>query len=447
MKYTPHTPRDLEQMLRALGKSAIADLFAHIPEDLLFEGDLPLPPALTEPQLVSHVTALAEENRRLVVFAGAGAYDVYSPAAVDFILSRPEFFTAYTPYQAEASQGTLQVLYEFQSLIARLTLMDVVQGSVYDGPTALAEAVLMALRIQKGKRNRVLLPQSLHPHAKAVVKTYLSGQDVTVEEIPYLPYTGQMDEVWIRNHLGQDVAAVVMQTPNFFGVLENPYTFQREVHRAGAVVITYFDPVSVALVAPPGEYKADIAVAEGQSLGLPLGFGGPYIGILATRKEYIRQLPGRIAGKTVDVEGRPGYVTVLQTREQHIRREKATSNICTNQQLMALAVAVYLSLLGPKGLREVAENAHRKAMALIRRLEDENIAHRVFRAPVFREFVVELRRPAREVVALGVERGILPGVAMDRWGYPENWLMIAVTERRTPEEIEALVQFLKDARG
>ncbi len=447
MKYTPHTPADREAMLRAMGKSSIAELFDHIPKDLLLDGPLPLPPALMERDLVAHLEELAGQNRTLTIFAGAGAYDVYTPAAVDFILSRPEFFTAYTPYQAEASQGTLQVLYEFQSLIARLTLMDVVQGSVYDGPTALAEAVLMALRVHRGKRRRVLLAQSLHPFAREVVRTYLLGQDVEVEEIPYLPYTGQMDEVWIRNHLGQDVAAVVMQTPNFFGVLENPYTFQREVHRAGAVVITYFDPVSVALVAPPGEYKADIAVAEGQSLGLPLGFGGPYLGILAARKEFIRQIPGRIAGRTEDVEGRPGYVMVLQTREQHIRREKATSNICTNQQLVALGVAVYLSLLGPEGLREVAENSHRKAMYLLRRLEDEGITHRVFRAPVFREFVVELRRPAREVVELGVERGILPGVAMDLWGYPENWLMIAVTEKRTAEEVEALIQFLRDVRG
>lgn len=446
MSYISHTPQDRKAMLEALKKSSIEDLFAHIPQDLLFKEDLPLPPALLERDLQSHVASLANQNQTLTIFAGGGAYDVYTPAAVDFILSRPEYFTAYTPYQAEASQGTLQVLYEFQSLIARLTLMDVVQGSVYDGPTALAEGILMALRIHKEKRQRILIAQSVHPYAKEVVRTYLSGQDVILEEIPYLPYTGQMDEIWIRNHLKEDVAAVVFQMPNFFGVLENPYAFQRELNRVGGLMIAYFDPVSTALIAPPGEYKADIAVAEGQSLGLPLGFGGPYVGILASKQEYIRQLPGRIAGKTEDIEGRTGYVMVLQTREQHIRREKATSNICTNQQLMALAVTVYLSLLGPQGLREVAENSHRKALYLIQRLEEEGIAQRVFRAPIFREFVVELKRPAQEVIEKGVTQGIMPGVAMDRWSFPENWLMIAVTEKRTTEEIASLIHFLKDVQ-
>ncbi|MCF6191661.1 MAG: aminomethyl-transferring glycine dehydrogenase subunit GcvPA [Candidatus Hydrothermae bacterium] len=444
MSYLPHTEEDRRRMLDALGLASLEDLFRHIPESLRYQGNLPLPDGLSEPELVATFETLASRNQTPVLFAGAGAYDVYTPAAVDAILSRPEYFTAYTPYQAEVSQGTLQVLYEFQTLIARLAAMEVAQASMYDGPTALAEAVLMALRLRKHSR-RILIPSSLHPHYRRVLDTYLSGLDVTLVEVPYLPSTGQMDDLRIRELLKEGAAAVVVQTPNLFGVLENPYTFHREVHRAEALLISVFDPVSVPITAPPGEYDADIAVAEGQSLGLPLGFGGPYLGLFTTRKTFIRQMPGRLAGMTTDVEGRRGFVMVLQTREQHIRRERATSNICTNQQLMALAATVYLSLVGPEGLREIAEVSHRRAVYLLEEIQKRGLGRRVFEGPMFREFVVELDVPARTVIRHALHQGVFPGVDLGRWGYPETWLLVAVTEKRTPQDLERWLDVMTQA--
>ncbi len=439
--YLPLTDEDRRAMLQALGFQSIDELFARIiPEEARFQGTLDLPPALSELEVRKVVESLARQNRAdLTLFIGGGVYDHYIPAAVKHIVSRSEFYTAYTPYQAEVSQGTLQAMYEFQSAICDLTGMEVANSSMYDGASALAEAALMALRIQK-KRNRILYSEDLNPRYRQVLHTYTRRQDLEIVEVPTDPRTGQMDLNFVEDALDDRTAALLFQHPNYFGILEEPFRLRELTERVGALLVVAFDPISLGILEPPGAYGADIAVGEGQPLGLPLGFGGPYLGLFAAREKYLRQMPGRIAGATVDAEGKRGYVMALQTREQHIRREKATSNICTNQMLCALTALVYLSLMGREGLREVAEQSAQKAHYLADQLTRIPGVRLAFEGPFFREFVLELEgKTAREVREALLADGIL-------FGHPvaEQRLLVAVTEKRTRQEMDRVVQRLRE---
>jgi len=431
-------------MLEAIGVGSVDDLFADIPQEVRVSRELRLPEGLPEMAVARLVGHMAEANTsldRLVSFLGAGAYERYVPAAVEALVGRSEFYTSYTPYQPEVSQGMLQVIYEFQSFVTALTGLDVAQASLYDGPSALAEAVLLSEA--ETRRRRVIVARSLDPQYREVLRTYAQGHELLVEEVPLDGDATDLEA--LRRALGDDVAAVVLQHPNFFGSLEDPAEVGRLAHEVGALFVAVVDPVSLAVLTPPGAYGADVAVGEGQSLGIPPSFGGPYLGFMAARRSLVRRLPGRIAGATVDVEGRRGYVLTLQAREQHIRREKATSNICTNQGLMALWVTVYLALLGPEGLRRVAtlslEGAHELA-AGIGALPGWEVVNR---RPFFQEFVVRGPLPARELVAQLRREGVLPGYPLGRV-YPEfgeEALLVAVTERRTEGDRLRLLDLLR----
>jgi glycine cleavage system P protein (glycine dehydrogenase) subunit 1 len=439
--YVPHTPDDVRAMLAAIGVDGIDDLFAHVPESLRRRGAIPLPDGLTEPELRHRLGALAASNgggSGSAVFLGAGAYPHWIPAVVDQILLRAEFATAYTPYQPEVSQGTLQAIFEFQSLTAVLLGLEVANASMYDGASATAEAVLMARRILPGRRT-VWLARALHPHYRAAVATYLRGlSDVEVREIPYAA-DGRTDLAALRGGLGPDALCVVLGYPNVFGVVEEVAAFADAMRAAGGLTITATaEPLALALVRSPGGCGADIAVAEGQSFGLPVAYGGPGVGLFATRERHVRSMPGRLVGETVDARGRRGYVLTLATREQHIRRERATSNICTNQGLCALGVTVYLSLLGRQGLLRLAEFNYQAAHAAAGRLEASGV-RLAFAAPFFNEFVIEAPRAARDWEALAAQ-GIVPGFPLGRW-YPElqGRLVVCVTETHGPDQIERLV--------
>lgn len=444
MTFTPHTPDDRRLMLECIGVRSVEELFSVIPTDLQPRTDLNLPPPISEPEAHAELTRLAGRNRgtaQLVCFAGAGAYDHYVPAVIDTVISRSEFYTAYTPYQAEVSQGTLQSIYEFQSLVCRLFELEVANASMYDCASALAEAAHMARDITR--RDRILVSAGVNPVWAEVVRTYCHGLNIPIRQ---LPLTSQCTDLsGLTEHIDADTAAVLVQHPNFFGAVEPVEGIGRLCREKGALLVVAVDPISLGVLAPPGAYGADIAVAEGQSLGIPLSFGGPYLGLMAARKKYIRHLPGRIVARTTDVDGRPGYVLALQTREQHIRREKATSNICTNQALCALAAATYLSWLGRTGIKEVARQCLAKAHYL---------ADGIGRVPGFeveecsgflREFVAKTPVPAADIVAVGIRRGILAGVDLGR--YNPVWqhrLLIAVTERRTRLEMDNYITFLRE---
>jgi glycine dehydrogenase subunit 1 len=443
MRFTPHTDDDRRLMLDRIGVGSVEDLFSAIPADLRLRQELKLPLPLSEPEAVAELERLAGLNRgtsKLVCFAGAGAYDHFIPSVVDAIVSRSEFYTAYTPYQAEVSQGTLQSIYEFQSLVCRLFEMDVSNASMYDCASALAETAHMARDITR--RNRLLVSAGVNPVWVEVVRTYCRGLNVPIVELPLT--TMCTDTTELERHIDADTAGVLVQHPNFFGSIEPVRRIADACHRRGALLIVAVDPISLGVLAPPGAYAADVAVAEGQPLGLPLSFGGPYLGIMAAQKKYIRNLPGRIVARTADVEGRPGYVLALQTREQHIRREKATSNICTNQALCALAAATYLSYMGRTGIAEVARQCLAKARYLaagIGRVPGFSIEEC---SAFFREFVVRTPVPAADIVAAGIEQGILAGV--DLAGHNPQWrnrLLVAVTERRTRPELDRYVRFLQ----
>lgn len=437
--YLPHTPQEREEMLAAMGFGTVIELMkASVPEALWTKSGINLPPPISEPELQELMERLSALNKSdMKIFLGGGAYDSYAPAIVDSVISRSEFYTAYTPYQPEVSQGTLQAMYEFQSMVCQLTGMDVSNASVYDGSSALAEAILMAFRV-KGA-HRVALPKNLNPFYRMVVETYLHGVNPEIIEFDYDKETGRVSTESLNSTLEKGPAAVVIQHPNFFGVLEDPFEISDIVHQKGALFISFFDPTSLGIVAPPGEYRADIAVAEAQGLGLPLSFGGPYLGLFTSRMEFIRQIPGRIVGVTEDVDGKRGFVTTLQTREQHIRREKATSNICTNQQLIALAVSVYLSSMGKEGIREIAEQSAQKAHYLAERVSSLPGWGLTFSGPFYREFSVynEKIKPTEAMKALA-DKGFLVGPELPK-NICEHAFNIAVTEKRTKEELDSLV--------
>lgn len=441
MSFVPHSDADQREMLATVGVSDVRELFADVPAGLLLDRDLDVPEALSEWEAMRRVTELAGRNTELICFAGGGMYDHYVPAAVDHIIRRSEFYTAYTPYQPEVAQGTLQVIYEFQTMICELTGMDVANASMYDGPTATAEAAVMARAVTR--RGRVLAARSLHPHSRKVTNTYLGGIGAELDLISY-GSDGRLDMDALESSLDDDTAAIIVGYPNFFGGIEELEPIAEAVHAAGALLVVAADPVMLAVLKSPGACGADIVVAEGQPLGNGPSFGGPVVGLFAATQKLVRKMPGRIVGGTVDMEGRRGYVLTLQTREQQIRREKATSNICTNQGLMALATTVYLSLVGKSGLRQVAETSIQNAHYARRRLIDAGVELMFPDAPVGREFAVRTRDDSQVVLNRGIQEGILAGVSLSRFMSLEvgDGLLLAFTEKRSRDEINRLVDLL-----
>jgi glycine dehydrogenase subunit 1 len=444
--YILNTPEEQQQMLAAIGADSIEELFAAIPAELRLKRPLKIPAALSEFELTHHIRELAARNTSAadaVCFLGGGSYDHFIPSVVDAIAGRSEYYTAYTPYQAEASQGSLQAFFEYQTLICQLTGLDVANASLYEGGSSVAEAVFMAINIT-GRKGQVLAAESVHPEYRQVLATYLKNLNVPLVTVPAAE--GFLNPEDLKNTITDQTACVVVQHPNFFGNLEEVEAIATVAKEKGALFIVSFDPISVGILKRPADYGADIAVAEGQSLGTPMGYGGPYLGIMACRKEFVRQIPGRLVGQTVDREGRRCWVLTFQTREQHIRREKATSNICTNQGLFALRAAVYLAALGPAGLRETAELCLKKAHYAAGQLE--RVAHAAprFRRPFFKEFVVRTRGDVPATLVRLRKAGYLGGLALGRW-YPQlrDCLLVAVTEKRTRSEIDGLAAALAQA--
>jgi len=427
-------------MLQAVGAVSIEDLLAQIPDDIRLRRPLDIPDALSEQELTTLVGQLAAKNKNTdntVCFLGGGAYDHFIPAVVDAVASRSEYYTAYTPYQAEASQGSLQIGFEFQTLICQLTGLDVANASLYDGGSAVAEAVLMS-RAVTDRSGQVVVAESVHPEYRQTLETYLTNLGTKLVTVP-TPH-GFLDPDELKKYVTADTAAVVVQHPNFFGCLEEVEAIAAITKQAGAMFVVSYDPISLGLLKRPGDYGADIAVAEGQCLGNYLTFGGPYLGLLACREEFVRKMPGRLVGQTVDRRGNRCWVLTLQTREQHIRREKATSNICTNQALLALRAAVYLTALGPQGLRETAELCARKAHYAAEHLSKVAGLKLAFDRPFFKEFVVDVPGDATRLLDRLADDGYLAGVPLGR--FEQRWqdkLAIAVTERRTKSEIDGLV--------
>jgi len=445
--YSPHTPADVAAMLAVIGVGSIDDFFRQVPAGLRERAAREQSPGMTEPELRAHLESLAARNTgaAAATFLGAGAYPHWVPTVVDQILLRPEFATAYTPYQPEVSQGTLQAIFEFQTFSAMLLGLDVANASMYDGASATAEAVLMARRLVPGRRT-VLVARSVHPHYRETLRTYTRGIDgIDVVEVPFAA-DGRIDLGALRAGLEKDALCVVLGYPNVFGVIEDVAGVAALARAAGTLTITATsEPLALALLRSPGGCGADIAVAEGQGLGLPVAYGGPGVGLLATREVHLRSMPGRIVGETVDGVGRRGYVLTLATREQHIRRERATSNICTNQGLCALAVTVYLSLLGKNGLRRLAEVNRRNAWAAAARLEAGGVG-RALTGPFFNEFVVRVPDAAARADAAAAD-GLVPGLPLERW-YPElpDTLLVCVTEVHGEPQIARLVDTLAEPR-
>lgn len=445
-RYLPHTDAEIEEMLRVAGVASLEDLFAEIPADVRMKRPLELPPALPEGELLAHLRRLADKNAhadRMISFLGAGAYDHEIPSVVWRLAGRAEFLTAYTPYQAEVMQGELQASYEYQTMLCELTGMDVANASMYDGASALGEAAVMARDLTG--RSRVVTASAVHPHYREVLRTYTRHQGIEVVEVPHRDGVTPVGE--IRAAAGPETAAVIVQSPNVFGCIEQGSALAQAAHEAGALLISAVaEPISLGLLRPPGDYGADIVAGEGQPLGNHLNYGGPYLGMFAARRAFVRRMPGRLVGMTTDRDGRRGFVLTIQTREQHIRREKATSNICTNEALNALAAAVYMAALGPAGMRRVAEVNARRAHYALEQLTALPGISRAFAAPVFNEFVVRTPLPPEQLNARLAERGFLGGLALGAW-YPElpdGWL-VCVTEARTREQIDAFVETVKEA--
>jgi glycine dehydrogenase subunit 1 len=439
MPYFPNTESDRRAMLETIGAASIDDLFSMIPAELRMTRDLCVPPGMGELELTAHVAELAAQNTsadQAACFLGGGSYDHFIPAVVDMVAARSEFYTAYTPYQAEASQGSLQAFFEYQTLIAELTGMDVSNASMYDGGSAAAEAVLMAMHATG--RRRIVTAESVHPEHRQILATYLNHQGAEVVTLAAPGGTIAASE--LAAAMNAETACVLVQHPNFFGCLEDVEQLAEIAHKSGALFVVSVDPISLGLLKRPGDYGADIVVAEGQSLGNPMAFGGPYLGIMACREQFLRRMPGRLVGQTVDRRGNRCWVLTLQTREQHIRRERATSNICTNQGLLALRATVYLSLMGPAGMRQVAELCLQKAHYAAERLAAVPSLSLAFDCPTFKEFVVRLKGPSVDsLIEKALEAKIFAGVPLKRW-YPDlsDCLLVAVTERRTKAEIDRL---------
>ncbi len=448
MPFIPHTEEDISAMLASIGAATIDDLFDEIPPSLISTGLKQVPPGMNEMDVTRLMQERAEADGRYVNFIGAGAYEHHIPAAVWQITTRGEFYSSYTPYQAEASQGTLQLLYEYQTMMASLTGMDVSNASMYDGASALAEAALMAVRSHKSSR-RILIPATVHPIYRRVVRAIVANQGIDVIELPYSEQSGQTLPDALDEFGKEEFAALVIPQPNFFGVLEDVDALTDWAHGKNALAIGVVNPTALAVLTPPGEWGekgADIAVGEGQPLGIPLSSGGPYFGFMACKQTLVRQMPGRIIGRTTDQEGKPGFVLTLQAREQHIRRSKATSNICTNQGLMVTAATIYMALVGPEGLRRIATQSHANTLTLVEKLEGLAGIKKAFSGPVFHEAVISLPAPTEGVLdRLKTER-ILGGLNL-RDFYPElgNAMLVCATETKTSGDLENYAERLKKA--
>ncbi len=437
--FVPFTPEIEAEMLQQMGLDSFDELLAGIPAELLEHAGVPLPEGKSELEVTREIEELASGNvsrNDAISFLGGGSYDHFIPSAVPYLTSRAEFATAYTPYQAEVSQGTLQAIYEFQSMICEITGMEVANASLYDGGSAVAEACLLAGRVN-GKTN-VLLSGGMYKNYREVVETYLRHSPLKIEEIPFV--AGETDLGWIEKRMDNDVAAVVIQSPNRFGLIEKWKAVGKLCQERPALFIAVGNPLSLGLFTPPGDFGADVYAGEGQVFGSPPSFGGPYLGLFATKMDYVRKVPGRLVGAATDVDGKPGFVLTLQTREQHIRRERATSNICTNQGLVALTATIYLALLGKEGFRKAADLCFQKSHYLSSRIKELPGFEIPFGDRFFNEFVAKCPVPSQTLLKEGVNNGLLVGMPLDD---DPNFLRIAVTERRIKEELDAMVEFLK----
>lgn len=437
-QYIPHTEEDIQQMLDAIGMKTLDELYADVPQDFIYKDEYALPDSMSEEEVRAHFEKLAARNDTMVCFAGQGWYDHCTPSVIPYLTSRSEFLTAYTPYQPEISQGTLRYIFEYQSMICALTGMEVSNASMYDGPTAAAEAVRMAVTSAR-KKSTVLIASTLYPHVKEVIKTYASYAGTTIVEIA--EEDGQTSLAALTENLATgDVAGVIVPTTNCYGVIEDHAGFADAIHAAKAMYVEYCDPSTLAVLKSPAEWGADVAVGDGQSLGVPLCFGGPTLGFMACSKEHLRKLPGRIVGATTDKEGRRCFVLTLQAREQHIRRDKATSNICSNESLMALWVTIYLSLVGPKGLAEINTLSSNAAHYLCKALVETGRFTPVTGKPFLKEFALDYTGDARALHKELATKGILAGVVLS-----DHRIAFAVTEKRTREELDTLINEVKEA--
>ena len=445
MAFIPHTPEDVKAMLASIGVEDIERLFEEIPSGLRVGPLEGVPQAMTEMEVGRLMSERARLDGRPLCFIGAGAYEHHIPAAVWAIATRGEFYSAYTPYQAEASQGTLQLLYEYQTMMASLTGMEVSNASLYDGASALAEASLMAVRAnRRSQSRRILMPATVHPHYRQVARSIAGNQGVTFEELPYCPEQGCTLADALARYEGEDITALVIPQPNVFGRLEDVHALTDWAHARNILAVAVVNPVSLALLTPPGQWGgkgADIVVGEGQPLGIPLSSGGPYFGFMTARMEHVRQMPGRIVGRTVDLDGKPGFALTLQAREQHIRRSKATSNICTNQGLVVTAATQYMSLLGPQGLARVASASHANTVTLADKLAAIPGVSRAFTSPFFHEVVLKLADNAKDVLRALRAQGILGGLDISGW-YPElgQAILVCVTETKTTADLDQYAQ-------
>jgi glycine dehydrogenase subunit 1 len=445
VRYIPSTDDDLKKMIDEAGTGSLDEILAQVPTAIREESSLDLPPALDELSLIRHMKELSSKNAETdstPTFLGAGAYDHFIPAVVDQLILRSEFFTAYTPYQPEISQGTLQAIFEFQTYVCMLTGMDVANASMYDGASALAEAVLMARRIKK-KANKIFISKAVHPEYRETVLTYTNDLDIEIVEIPY-DAEGKTDVEWLKTNIDSNTAAVAVQYPNFFGIIEDMEAISKITTDMETLFISATTEVlALGLIKPPSEFGVDIAVSEGQSFGNPIGFGGPHLGLFATKSEHIRNMPGRLVGETTDLDDKRGYVLTLSTREQHIRREKATSNICSNQSLCALTFAIHISLLGRKGLRQMAETNLTLAEYTKKKISSLDGFSIKFVSPTFNEFVIKTDKSIKEINKKLLESNIIGGLSLESF-YPElaGSILFCVTEKTRKQDIDKLAEVL-----
>ncbi|MCH5225196.1 MAG: aminomethyl-transferring glycine dehydrogenase subunit GcvPA [Muribaculaceae bacterium] len=437
-KYMPHSEEDIREMLKKIGVESIDDLYSDVPEEVIFHKEYAIPSALSEIELRKHFDELSKKNKPLIIFGGGGAYDHYAPSVVPHLLSRSEFYTAYTPYQPEISQGTLQYIFEYQSIISQLTGLEVSNASMYDGATAAAESMFMLVASAK-KKNRILISATVHDHVRRVIETYAKFHGVDYSEIPEKDGVSDLEQLEKELERG-DVAGVLLPIPNKYGIIEDYTGVADKIHGSKGYLAMYADPSTLAVLKTPGEWGADVACGDGQSLGMPLSMGGPYLGFISCGKAMLRKMPGRIVGATKDIDGKRGYVLTLQAREQHIRREKATSNICSNQSLMALYATIYVALLGEKGLMEVNKLACDGAHYLYDKLLSTGKFEALYNKPFLKEFVVKTSLDVEKVNSFLLEHDIMGGLNLG-----EGRLKFAVTEKRTKEEIDNLVKLMIEA--
>lgn len=450
MPFIPHTEDEINEMLSVIGIDSIENLFDEIPPHLKINGLQNVPAGMNEMSINRLMQQRAAQDGQPLCFVGAGAYDHHIPAAVWQITTRGEYYTAYTPYQAEASQGTLQLTYEFQSMMTALTALDVSNASLYDGATAMAEAVLMAVRAnRKSKSRKILVPRSINPAYTRVTETMVKHQNIELVEVAFDAQTSKTSLDALKAYEGEDITAVVLSQPNFFGTLEEVDAITDWAHQNNTIVIAVVNPLSLAILKPPGEWGesgADIAVGDGQPLGAPMSSGGPYYGFMCCKQAYVRQMPGRIVGRTVDQQGREGFVLTLQAREQHIRRSKATSNICTNQGLVVTASTIHMSLLGPEGLKQTALSCYHNTQRLLEKLTAIDGVELVFDQPRFHEAVIKLNKPVDEVLAKLAQQNILGGLALSQhFAEMQNCILVCATELRIAEDIDTFASALAAA--